>query len=91
MSQHGAELSSDDVMKLLLKYDLKNNDTFCYTDFLRHFVLSQPRREKTESLLHREKTMPARISVSAAPRESLAGTYQRKCCTAGKPRLHVSA
>ena len=64
MSQYAPDLSSDDVMKLELKYDLKNNDTFCYSDFLRHFVLTQPRREKTESLLtRREKAAPASVTV----------------------------
>ena len=56
-------VSADDVSKLLVKFDRQNNDTFSYNEFLRHFALMAPRREKTESLLRREKMTQKRVSV----------------------------
>lgn len=47
LSSLNIEICDDDVRSLLMKYDLKNNYTFCYSDFLRHLVLPAPRREKT--------------------------------------------
>jgi Ca2+-binding EF-hand superfamily protein len=32
-------LTDHEMFKLLLKYDLHNNDQFCYADFLRHFII----------------------------------------------------
>lgn len=47
MKTIGADYNEEDMRNLLVKYDLKNNFTFCYSDFLRHFVMQTPRREQT--------------------------------------------
>lgn len=67
MKQLGGALKDADMNTLFLKYDLNNNNHFCYNDFLRQFVLvMQPQREAT-SLLNRKKADPPKVSVSFPP------------------------
>ncbi|XP_053318206.1 EF-hand calcium-binding domain-containing protein 6 [Spea bombifrons] len=47
MSRFGVDLTSDDLHRLLTKYDSRNNGKFSYSDFLRNLVFAQKPGEAT--------------------------------------------
>ncbi|ESO84984.1 hypothetical protein LOTGIDRAFT_236027 [Lottia gigantea] len=47
LKQLDVDLSPEDFNTLMIKYDLKENGSFCYSDFLRHFVLDIKSRERS--------------------------------------------
>jgi len=55
-------LSEDDMSKLMTKYDLKNNNSFSYTEFLKHFVLNMKQQPDVESAGPRKKLLSTRPS-----------------------------
>ena len=57
-------LSEVDMSKLMTKYDLKNNNSFSYTEFLKHFVLNMKQQPDVESAGPRKKLLSTRPSVS---------------------------
>ena len=60
---NGVDMPEEEFYDLMTKYDLKENGTFSYVEFLRHFILSLKPREET-NLLTRRKLPPTRASVS---------------------------
>ncbi|XP_069484235.1 EF-hand calcium-binding domain-containing protein 6 isoform X2 [Ambystoma mexicanum] len=57
------DLSKEELEQLILKYDIKNNGTFSYTEFLRNCVLAPKQQEN--ALLQRMKLQKPRIPMSA--------------------------
>lgn len=65
LQSFGIELTSDDEQTLLLKYDLKNNNTVCYKDFIRHFVVrSQISADDTSLLTRRHQSGTSKVICS---------------------------
>lgn len=64
--KYGVDLSSEEFLNLMVKYDLKENGRFCYTDFLRHFILNLKPQDEPRSLLTRRKIQTPKIVVSLA-------------------------
>lgn len=60
---NGVNMPPEEFYDLMTKYDLKENGTFSYVEFLRHFILSLKPKEET-NLLTRRKLPPTRASVS---------------------------
>ena len=48
----------------MTKYDLQENGRFCYTDFLRHFILNLKPAEEPRSLLTRRQIQTPKIVVN---------------------------
>lgn len=63
--RYGVDLSSQEFLDLLTKYDLKENGRFCYSDFLRHFILNLKPQDEPRSLLARRKIATPKIVRSA--------------------------
>lgn len=61
---YGVDLSSHEFLDLLTKYDLKDNGRFCYSDFLRHFILNLKPQDEPRSLLARRKIATPKIVVN---------------------------
>lgn len=55
-------MPEEEFFDLMTKYDLKENGTFAYVEFLRHFILSLKPKEET-NLMSRRKLPPTRASV----------------------------
>lgn len=63
--KYGVDLSNEEFLNLLTKYDLKENGSFCYSDFLRHFILNLKPMEEPKSLLTRRRLQTPKIVKSA--------------------------
>ncbi|XP_053398276.1 EF-hand calcium-binding domain-containing protein 6-like [Mercenaria mercenaria] len=63
--RYGVDLSSQEFLDLLTKYDLKENGQFCYSDFLRHFILNLKPQDEPRSLLARRKIATPKVARSA--------------------------
>ncbi|KAK6168917.1 hypothetical protein SNE40_020073 [Patella caerulea] len=63
LSQYDVNLSSEDYNKIMIKYDLHENGSFCYADFLRHFVLDLKSRDSSISF-KRPKLKPAFLEAT---------------------------
>ncbi|VDI45640.1 Hypothetical predicted protein [Mytilus galloprovincialis] len=61
---NGVDMPEEEFFDLMTKYDLKENGTFAYVEFLRHFILSLKPKEET-NLMSRRKLPPTRASMSA--------------------------
>jgi hypothetical protein len=61
--RYGVDLSSQEFLDLLTKYDLKENGQFCYSDFLRHFILNLKPQDEPKSLLARRKIATPKLAV----------------------------
>lgn len=76
-------LTEDETFKLLVKYDLKNNGTFSYVDFLRHFVLTSTAPDggtgrTSQMLLRRSSSGPnVRLPISVRTSNRNRKTYVR--------------
>ncbi|XP_052809717.1 EF-hand calcium-binding domain-containing protein 6-like isoform X2 [Mya arenaria] len=63
--RYGVDLTSDEFLNLMTKYDLKENGRFCYQDFLRHFIINLKPAEEPRSLLMRRQIATPKIVRSA--------------------------
>ncbi len=64
IKQYAENVLDTDLQKILLKYDLRENGRFCYSDFLRYFVLTLRSRSRScSSLLSRKKLDSPKIQV----------------------------
>lgn len=61
---NGVDMPEEEFYDLMTKYDLKENGTFSYVEFLRHFILSLKPKEET-NLMSRRRLPPTRASMSA--------------------------
>lgn len=60
LNQYSVDLSPQDFDSIVTKYDLKENGTFCYGEFIRHFMLSM-RPKDGSALMARKKLHPLRV------------------------------
>nr|KAG5711061.1 hypothetical protein BaRGS_013795 [Batillaria attramentaria] len=60
LNQYNVDLSPQDFDSIVTKYDLKENGTFCYGEFIRHFMLSMKPKEGS-ALTSRKKLHPLRV------------------------------
>ena len=65
LTKYGVDLEGEEFMNLMTKYDLKENDRFCYIDFMWHFILNLKPQEDSVSLLSRRRIHTPKIVVSA--------------------------
>ena len=61
---NGVDMPEEEFYDLMTKYDLKENGTFSYVEFLRHFILSLKPKEES-NLMTRRRLPPTRASMSA--------------------------
>ena len=61
--RNGVDLPEEQILDLMTKYDLRENGTFAYVEFLRHFILHLKQQDET-SLLTRRKLPGAKLAVS---------------------------
>jgi hypothetical protein len=59
---NGVDMPEEEFYDLMTKYDLKENGTFSYVEFLRHFILSLKPKEES-NLMTRRRLPPTRASV----------------------------
>ena len=57
------DLPPEEFDSLITKYDIKENGRFCYSDFLRHFMITM-RPKDGGALTARRKLQPLKVPVS---------------------------
>ncbi|XP_046566155.1 EF-hand calcium-binding domain-containing protein 6-like [Haliotis rubra] len=62
MSAFGVQMPPEDFRRIVTKFDLQENGTFSYAEFLRHFLLNLKQRENS-SLLSRQKIHPPKMTI----------------------------
>ncbi|XP_039618121.1 EF-hand calcium-binding domain-containing protein 6-like [Polypterus senegalus] len=62
MEKLNIKIPEHDFEKIMMKYDLRNNGSFAYPEFLRHFVLTMKPQE--DDLLQRMKFLKPRVPMT---------------------------
>ncbi|KAL3881564.1 hypothetical protein ACJMK2_027990 [Sinanodonta woodiana] len=66
LNNYRVDLDSQEFMDLMTKYDLKENGTFAYVDFLRHFILDlKPQDDSRLNMLPRKRIHTPKLTRSA--------------------------
>lgn len=61
--RNGIDMPDDEFYDLMTKYDLREDGSFAYVDFLRHFILNL-KPQDDGNLLSRRRVPQGRVSVS---------------------------
>lgn len=61
--RNGITMPDDEFLDLMTKYDLREDGSFAYVDFLRHFILNL-KPQDDGNLLSRRRVPQGRVSVS---------------------------
>ncbi|OCT86063.1 EF-hand calcium-binding domain-containing protein 6 [Xenopus laevis] len=69
LKQFNVDINEEELERLTIKYDSKNNGKFSYSDFFRNIMLEPKSQEN--SLMHRMKVQKTRVPISTGPQGPL--------------------
>ena len=63
LNQYNVDMPPQEFDSIITKYDIKENGRFCYSEFLRHFMISMRPKDGT-AVTARRKLQPLKVPVS---------------------------